>query len=142
MNMALLKYCRIKKRHSGLPIKSKLLKYCGHCITISRISFFSLTKKLLSNYRCPIILVHMISANRTIGFEFFCHPVYAILSARVKIFIVIFAHILNRRLWANRESFPYKMNIVDGPRKFPLECFIVYGTYMRVRTCAYIYIPC
>ena len=28
MNMALLKYFKIEKRHSGLPIKSKLLKYC------------------------------------------------------------------------------------------------------------------
>ena len=91
----------------------------GHCIMIWWISFFLLTKKLLSNYRCLIILVHMISVNRTIGFKFFCHPVYAILSAHVKIIIIIFVRTFkNRQLWANHDSFPYIMNIVDKPQKF------------------------
>ena len=136
---ALLKYFKIGKRHSGLPIKSNYwniswhVAYCiptflnGHCIAISWICFFLLTRKLLSNYRCPIVLVHMISVNRTIGFEFFCHPVYAILSAHVKI-IIIFAHILKQVIVGKRWKFSLHNEYCWRTAKvFPLKCFIVYG---------------
>ena len=49
----------------------------GYCITIPRIFIFSLTVKLLANYRCPVPLLYMVTANRAVGFEFFSHDSWA-----------------------------------------------------------------
>ena len=65
------------------PLLNKAFKYYvaydvvtsfnGYCIMIPRIFIFSLTVKLLANYRCPFPLLYMVTVSRDVDFEFFSH---------------------------------------------------------------------